>query len=68
MKPTHGGARKGAGRKKTGRTAVTRSVSMPPDVWQAIDKERGEIPRGEFIRGVFDYWIARGGWFQSPDQ
>jgi hypothetical protein len=50
--PTHGGPRKGAGRKPTGKTTVTRSVSMPPDVWQRIDALRGSMSRGKFIAGL----------------
>jgi hypothetical protein len=48
-KPTAGGARKGAGRKPTGRTVITRSVSMPPTAWQEIDAMRGKHSRGSFI-------------------
>jgi hypothetical protein len=53
---THGGPRKGAGRpagKKSanakGRTAVTRSVSMPVEAWRKLDIERGTQSRGKFI-------------------
>lgn len=55
-KPTHGGARKGAGRPKgkksanaKGRTAVTRSVSMQPESWQKLDRDRGTLSRGKYI-------------------
>ena len=55
-KPTHGGARKGAGRPKgkksanaKGRTAVTRSVSMQPESWQKLDRDRGDLSRGKYI-------------------
>jgi len=53
---THGGPRKGAGRpqgKKSanakGRTAVTRSVSMQPESWDKLDRQRGRKSRGKFI-------------------
>lgn len=53
---THGGARKGAGRPKgkksanaKGRTAVTRSVSMQPESWQKLDRDRGTLSRGKYI-------------------
>lgn len=53
---THGGARKGAGRPKgkksanaKGRTAVTRSVSMQPESWKKLDRDRGTISRGKYI-------------------
>lgn len=55
-KPTHGGARKGAGRPKgkksanaKGRTAITRSVSMQPESWQKLDRDRGDLSRGKYI-------------------
>lgn len=55
-KPTHGGARKGAGRKigsksknAKGRTAITRSVSMQPESWQKLDRDRGTLSRGKYI-------------------
>jgi len=54
---THGGPRKGAGRpqgKKSanakGRTAVTRSVSMPAEAWRKLDLQRGTQSRGKFIQ------------------
>jgi len=55
-KKTHGGPRKGAGRpvgKKSanakGRTAVTRSVSMQPESWAKLDRQRGDLSRGKYI-------------------
>jgi hypothetical protein len=51
-KPTHGGRRKGAGRKRgsgKGRTAVTRSISMKLESWAKLDSQRGTISRGKFI-------------------
>ena len=56
---THGGPRKGAGRpagKKSanakGRTAVTRSVSMQPESWAKLDRQRGTMSRGKFIEAL----------------
>jgi hypothetical protein len=53
---THGGPRKGAGRpqgKKSanakGRTAISKSVSMPAEAWRKLDIERGTQSRGKFI-------------------
>ena len=53
---THGGPRKGAGRKTgsknknaKGRTAVTRSVSMQPESWQKLDRDRGDQSCGKYI-------------------
>jgi hypothetical protein len=53
---THGGPRKGAGRpqgKKSanakGRTAISKSVSMPAEVWRKLDLQRGTQSRGKFI-------------------
>jgi len=47
--PTHGGKRANAGRKATGATTVSRSVSMPVRTWAALDAARGLQPRGVFI-------------------
>lgn len=62
---THGGPRKGAGRpagKKSanakGRTAVTRSVSMQPESWAKLDRQRGTMSRGKFIEALLP---AKGG-------
>ena len=56
---THGGPRKGAGRpagKKSanskGRTSVTRSVSMQPESWANLDRQRGTMSRGKFIESL----------------
>ncbi len=53
---THGGPRKGAGRPRgakgksaKGRTAFTKSVSMPVEAWRKLDIERGTQSRGKFI-------------------
>jgi hypothetical protein len=53
---THGGPRKGSGRPKgaksknaKGRTAVTCSVSMQPESWDKLDRQRGSMSRGKFI-------------------
>ena len=51
-KPTHGGNRPGAGRKPTGKTTVSRTVSMPARTWAALDDARGAQPRGIFIAGM----------------
>lgn len=44
MKPK--GRPKGSTR---GRTTTTRSISLPPEVWAAIDAARGSTPRGKYI-------------------
>jgi hypothetical protein len=49
---TRGGKRAGAGRPKgtgKGRTVETRSVSMPPAMWDKLDALRGDRSRGEWI-------------------
>lgn len=49
---SRGGKREGAGRKPgsgKGRVAITRSVSMPADCWDALDEARGRQSRGEWI-------------------
>ena len=48
----HGGSRPNAGRKPTGKTTITRSVSMPPDAWQAIDRQRGTLSRGKWLAAL----------------
>jgi hypothetical protein len=47
-----GGHRDGAGRKPgtgKGRTVKTRSVSMPPAMWDRLDALRGDRSRGDWI-------------------
>jgi hypothetical protein len=49
---THGGARKGAGRKRgsvRGRKAVSKTIAMHPHSWDQLDRLRGDTPRGKFI-------------------
>jgi hypothetical protein len=50
--PAHGGKRANAGRKSTGATTVSRSVSMPVRTWAALDAAREGQPRGVFIAGM----------------
>lgn len=48
----HGGARKGAGRKKgsvKGRTVVSKTIAMAPDSWAKLDRDRGPLTRGKYI-------------------
>ena len=54
MKPktNHGGKRPGSGRRKgsvRGRHTTTRSISLPPAVWAAIDEQRGDMARGTWL-------------------
>ena len=44
-----GGKREGAGRPKTGRSVVTRSVSMEPETWDKLDAIREDQSRGQWI-------------------
>jgi hypothetical protein len=49
---THGGPRKGAGRKAgsgKGRTYVSKTVAMSEESWQKLDRLRGTQSRGKFI-------------------
>ena len=48
----HGGTRPNAGRKPTGKTVTTRSVSMPPAVWNLIDSKRGTLSRGKWLASL----------------
>ena len=47
--PTRGGSRKGAGRKKKAKKAVTVSVSLSPQKIAVIDAMRGSRTRGRTI-------------------
>ena len=51
---THGGARKGAGRKPLDPEdkAGTRSITLGPVEWEKVDKLRGEESPSTFLRGV----------------
>jgi hypothetical protein len=49
---THGGPRKGAGRKLgsgKGRTNISKTVSMHPESWAKLDRDRGSQSRGKYI-------------------
>jgi hypothetical protein len=51
-KPSHGGPRKGAGRKPgsgKGRTVKTGSINLPPALWDKLDAMRGEQTRSGWI-------------------
>lgn len=57
-KITHGGKRKGAGRKLgsgTGRKVSTRSISMLHEVWEQIDADRGGLSRGKYIESIIPF-------------
>ena len=49
MKASHGGKRKGAGR-KSGRNVQTGSITLPPELWEKLDRMRGTESRGAFLR------------------
>jgi hypothetical protein len=52
---THGGPRKGAGRKAgsgKGRTYVSKTVAMSEKTWQNLDRLRGTQSRGKFIESL----------------
>ena len=54
MKPTRGGARKGAGRKPgsgTGRTVISSSITLLPELWAKLDAIRGDKTRSAWIAG-----------------
>jgi hypothetical protein len=51
-KKPHGGKRKGAGRKAgsgKGRIAVAKTITMHPDSWEKVERDRGVMPRGKYI-------------------
>jgi hypothetical protein len=52
---THGGARKGAGRKSgsgKGRTYVPKTVAMSSESWDKLDRQRGDQSRGKYIESI----------------
>jgi hypothetical protein len=59
-KDPRGGARKGAGRPAgaknvkpaEGRKVVTASISMPPEDWEKLDSQRGELSRGKYVASL----------------
>ena len=53
-KNAHGGARKGAGRKPLDPEVkvTTRSITLPPEAWDKVDRLRGEDSPSTFLRGV----------------
>ena len=53
-KAAHGGKRvagpgKKLGRPPTGRTVVSSSITMSPDMWALLDRERGEETRSRYL-------------------
>ncbi len=59
----HGGARPGSGRKPKGKNApkrkvVTRSVSLLPSQWKAIDEARGKQSRGKWLAKIVEKTLA----------
>jgi len=53
LKSTHGGLRKGAGRKVgsgKGRTVISKTVAMTAESWAILDAVRGTMSRGKFIQ------------------
>lgn len=48
MKASHGGKRKGSGR-KLGRNVQTGSITLPPELWEKLDRMRGTESRGAFL-------------------
>ncbi len=52
LNSTHGGSRKGSGRKAgsgKGRTYVSKTVAMSKESWAKLDRQRGDQSRGKFI-------------------
>ena len=51
---THGGARDGAGRKPLApeSKAATRSITLPPDAWEKVERLRGINSPSGFLLGV----------------
>jgi len=45
----HGGTRAGAGRKPTGRTVSSRTVTLPNSLWAKLDRLRGKASISRFL-------------------
>jgi len=53
---THGGQRKGAGRKAgsgKGRTVISKTVAMTAESWARLDVVRGTMSRGKYLGSCF---------------
>ena len=49
-KPTRGGRREGAGRpNEGGRKRPVKQIGLLPEVWDKLDRLRGEEPRNHYI-------------------
>lgn len=46
---THGGKREGAGRPSLGTTKKV-SITLPDDIWEKLEKEKGEQSMSAFLR------------------
>lgn len=57
MKPKHGGARTGAGRKKNDDARVVMSVRVHAKTINEIDKNRRDESRGQFIEKIVNAYI-----------
>jgi hypothetical protein len=62
-KPTHGGKRSGAGRKKgsgQGRQILSKTISMGKESWDLLERLRSTTPRGRFIESLLAAEKTRG--------
>jgi hypothetical protein len=50
-RPKHGGYREGAGRPSLGVTKKV-SITLPDNVWDEIEHEKGELTMSAFLRGL----------------
>ena len=54
-KPTHGGKREGSGNKRGPRkkeVATSSSITLPPSLWEKLDKLKGTKSRSMYLREV----------------
>lgn len=49
-KKKRGGARKGAGRPPSPAPAIRKQITLPEDVFEMLERQRGDIPRSTFIQ------------------
>lgn len=46
----HGGERKGAGRPKFCHPAIRKMITLSPNIFEMLEKQRGNIPRSTYIQ------------------
>lgn len=58
---THGGIRKGAGRPPSKAPAVRTQITLPPDIFEMLEVQRGKKARSTYIQQLIIYINGRRG-------